>query len=215
VCSSDLEKHADKFELQVRGKTKEGVPVFLARITDKTVRDDDKQVALITATHSGAERTGATSVMCFADWLLGNSREAAETRRKQIVLLMPVVNPWGFEKVESPFNSSGIDPYSGQRGKAWNLDTLTVKEPAKAPEIIAVQSVFDEFKPDVQWDMHGVTLRYSGQQVVESCGTAYSNYSLRPWDWARSARHVGYCCHRSARTGAGCANATTRPGIRV
>ncbi|MBM3891701.1 MAG: hypothetical protein FJ388_21515, partial [Verrucomicrobia bacterium] len=84
------EKHADKFTLEERGKTKEGKPIFLARITDKAVRDDDKQVALITATHSGAERTGATSVMCFADWLLGNSREAVETRRKQIVLLMPV-----------------------------------------------------------------------------------------------------------------------------
>jgi hypothetical protein len=43
--------------------------------------------------------------------------------------------------------------------------------------------VFDEFRPDVQWDMHGVPLRWNGNQVVESCGTAYSNYSLRPWDW--------------------------------
>ena len=192
------EKHADKFTLEVRGKTKEGQPIFLARITDKAVRDDDKQIALITAMHSGAERTGATSVMRFAEWLLGNSREAVETRRKQIVLLMPVVNPWGFETVESNFNSQGIDPYSGQRGKAWDIATLTVKEPAKAPEIVAVQSVFDEFKPDVHWDMHGVSLRWNGQQVVESCGTSYSNYSLRPWDWRiaeamiAEARRAGY-----------------------
>ncbi len=160
--------------------------------------DADKQVALITATHSGAERAGATSVMRFAEWLLGSSSEAVETRRKQVVLLMPVVNPWGYETVESPFNSQGIDPYSGQRGKAWNLDTLTLKEPAKAPEIVAVQSVFDEFNPDVQWDMHGVPLRWNGNQVVESCGTAYSNYSLRPWDWRiaeamiAEARKAGY-----------------------
>jgi hypothetical protein len=192
------EKHPAMFTLQERGKTKEGLPIFLARITDRSVRDDDKQVALITATHSGAERTGATSVMSFAEWLLGSSREAAETRRKQVVLLMPVVNPWGYETVESPFNSQGGDPYSGQRGKAWDLAALALKEPAKAPETVALLSVFDEFKPDVQWDMHGVPLRWNGNQVVESCGTAYSNYSLRPWDWRvteamiAEARKAGY-----------------------
>jgi hypothetical protein len=192
------EKHSDKFALEERGKTKEGLPIFLARITDRSVRDDDKQVALITATHSGAERTGTTSIMSFAEWLLGNSREAAETRRKQVVLLMPVVNPWGYETVESPFNSQGGDPYSGQRGKAWDLAALALKEPAKAPETVALLSVFDEFKPDVQWDMHGVPLRWNGNQVVESCGTAYSNYSLRPWDWRvteamiAEARKAGY-----------------------
>ncbi|MFZ2641942.1 MAG: M14 family zinc carboxypeptidase [Verrucomicrobiia bacterium] len=192
------EKHPDRFTFETRGKTKEGLPIFLACITDKAVRDDDKQVALITATHSGAERTGTTSIMHFAEWLLGNSREAVETRRKQIVLLMPVVNPWGYETTESNANSQGIDPYSGQRGKAWDLATLMLKEPAKAPEIVALQSVFDEFKPDVQWDMHGVPLRWNGHQVVESCGTAYSNYSLRPWDWRvteamnAEARKAGY-----------------------
>lgn len=192
------EKHPDKFALEERGKTKEGLPIFLARISDRSVRDDDKQVALITATHSGAERTGTTSIMSFAEWLLSNSREAAETRRKQVVLLMPVVNPWGYETVESNANSQGIDPYSGQRGKAWDIATLTLKEPAKSPEIMALKSVFDEFQPDVQWDMHGVPLRWNGNQVVESCGTAYSNYSLRPWDWRVSeamiaeARKAGY-----------------------
>ena len=192
------EKHPDMFTLETRGTTKEGLPIFLARITNKSVRDDDKQIALITATHAGAERTGATTIMHFAEWLMGNSREAVETRRKQVVLLMPVVNPWGYGTAESNANSQGIDPYSSQRGKAWNLDTLTLKEPGKAPEVVALQSVFDEFKPDVQWDMHGVPLRWNGNQVVESCGTAYSNYSLRPWDWRvteamiAEARKAGY-----------------------
>lgn len=192
------EKHPGMFSFEKRGATAEGAPIYLAKITDRRVPDADKQVALITATHSGAERTGATSVMRFMEWLLGNSSEAAETRRKQVVLLMPVVNPWGYETTESPFNSRGGDSYSGQRGKAWNLDMLTLKEPAKAPEIVALLSVFDEFRPDVQWDMHGVPLRWNGNQVVESCGTAYSNYSLRPWDWRiaeamiAEARRAGY-----------------------
>jgi hypothetical protein len=131
------------------------------------------------------------------EWLLGDSALAVQTRRKQLVLLMPMVNPWGYEK-ESHANSQGVDPYSGQRGKAWDIAALTVKEPAKTPEILAFKSVVDEFHPDVQMDLHGVSMWWNGHGVVESCGTAYSNYSLRPWD-ARvteamnaEARKAGY-----------------------
>lgn len=176
------EKHAGIMTLDVRGKTKEDLPILLARVTDPSAKDEDKQIVLITGLHSGAERTGATAILHFMEWLLGDSPEAAETRRKQIVLLMPIANPWGFDK-GSNANSQGIDPYSAQRGKAWEIETLTLREPEKAPEIAAFKSVVDEFKPDVHADMHGVPLLWNGQQVVESAGTAYSNCSLRPWDW--------------------------------
>lgn len=177
-----VEKHPGIMTLETRGQSREGLPIFLAKVTDSSVGDDDKQIVLITGLHSGAERTGTTSILHFMEWLLGDSSEAAETRRKQVVLVMPIVNPWGFEK-GSNANSQRIDPYSGQRGKAWDIEKLTVREPENAPEIVAFKSVVDEFKPDFHADMHGVLLAYSGQQVVESAGTAYSNYSLRPWDW--------------------------------
>ena len=177
------EKHAPLMKLETRGKSKEGLPIFLAKVTDPSVPDDDKQILLVTGMHSGAERSGAAAVLCFMEWLLSDAADAVETRRKQIVLLMPVVNPWGFFTTESNANSQGIDPYSGQRGKAWDIEKLTVREPEKAPEIVAYKSVVDEFKPDVHVDLHGVSLWWNGQLTVESAGTAYSNSSLRPWDW--------------------------------
>ena len=177
------EKHAPIMKLETRGKSKEGLPIFLAKVTDPSVPDDDKQILLVTGMHSGAERSGAAAVLYTMEWFLSDAPDAAETRRKQIVLLMPIVNPWGFFTTESNANSQGIDPYSGQRGKAWDIEKLTVREPEKAPEIMAYKSVVDEFRPDVHVDLHGVSLWWNGQLTVESAGTAYSNFSLRPWDW--------------------------------
>ena len=192
------EKYPQIMKLETRAQSKEGLPIFLVKITDPSVSDDDKQVLLVTGMHSGAERSGTAAMLHFMEWLLGDSPDAVETRRKQIVLLMPVVNPWGFFTTESNANSQGIDPYSGQRGKAWDIEKLTVREPEKAPEIMAYKSVVDEFKPDVHVDLHGVSLWWNGQLTIESAGTAYSNFSLRPWDWRiteamiAGARKAGY-----------------------
>jgi hypothetical protein len=187
------EKYSHILILEKRGQSKEGLPIFLARGTDRTVDDANKQIVLVTAMHAGAERSGATTILHFMEWLLGDSAAAAETRRKQIILLMPVVNPWGFEKQRNS-NSQGIDPYSGQRGAAWDIGNLTLREPKKAPEIVAVKSVFDEFQPDVHVDLHGVPLLWKGNQTVESCGTAYSNCSLRPWDWRVAETMIAGAC---------------------
>ena len=131
--------HETRNTRSVEGRTSH----FLVRITDPSVSDDDKQILLVTGMHSGAERSGAAAVLHFMEWVLSDSPDAAETRRKQIVLLMPIVNPWGFFTTESNANSQGIDPYSGQRGKAWDIEKLTVREPDKAPEIMAYKSVVD------------------------------------------------------------------------
>jgi len=60
---------------------------------------------------------------------------------------------------------------------------------------MAVLSVMDQFQPDVHVDVHGTGLqeyspdqlgsreRYRGQTMFEVTGSAYSNVSLRPWDW--------------------------------
>lgn len=144
------EKHPRWMTMETRGRSKEGLPIFLVKITDSSVSDAQKQIVLVTAMHSGSERTGATSVLHFLEWLLGDSPVAATVRQRQIVLLMPIVNPWGFFTTSSNNNSQGVDPYSAQRGKEWDIEKLVLKHPERAPEIVAVQSVVDDFKPDVQ-----------------------------------------------------------------
>ena len=58
--------------------------------------DEDKQVALVTALHGGPERSGTTTALRLIEWLMGDSDLAKETRRKQIVLVIPIANPYAF-----------------------------------------------------------------------------------------------------------------------
>jgi hypothetical protein len=204
------EKHAKLLTLQTRGLTREKMPIYLLRISDNSVPDAGKQVCLITALHSGPERSPTTTLLHFIPWLLGDSPEAAEVRHKQIVLVMPIVNPYAFFVTDRFGNSQGIDPYTGMRGKVWDPKTFRLTCPDKSPELAAFASVVDEYRPEVHADMHGIGLQeypgsllgdrhlYGGQTMFESSGSAYSNFALRPWDWrvteamVKAARDAGY-----------------------
>ena len=86
-------QHPKWVTLQSRGISGQNMPVYLLKITDSSVPDTDKQVCLITALHCGPERTGTTGAMAFTEWMLSDDPLAAETRRRQIMLIMPVINP--------------------------------------------------------------------------------------------------------------------------
>ncbi len=178
-----VEKYPQLCTVEKRGESLEGLPIFLIKITDKSIADEDKYVVLITGLHVGGERAGGMAIMHAVEWLLSDDPEAVETRKKQIILVMPIVNPYGFFIKEGVNNSQGIDPYAAGRGRWWDLETLTFKEPEKSPEIMAVKSVVDEYQPEVHADFHGVALHYPGHITTESRGSAYSNFTLRPWDW--------------------------------
>lgn len=87
-------KYPKTFTFQKRGESPEGFAIYLAKVTDTAVSDADKQVCLVTALHSGPEHSGTTASFALMEWLLGDSPEAAETRRRQVVLFMPVIIPW-------------------------------------------------------------------------------------------------------------------------
>jgi len=204
------QKHPNLVTLETRGTTREKMPILLLRISDKSVPDADKQVCLVTALHGGPERSGTTTILHLAEWLLGDSPEAAEIRRKQIVLVMPIINPYALFVSDRFGNSQGIDPYTGVQGKMFDPKTLQLTSPEKSPELQAFVSVVDQYRPEVHADMHGIGLQeyplaamgdrslYSGQTMFESSGAAYSNFALRPWDWrvteamVAAAREAGY-----------------------
>ncbi|MFH1265054.1 MAG: M14 family zinc carboxypeptidase, partial [Planctomycetota bacterium] len=189
------EKHPEILTVEPAGVSAEGVEIFLMKITDKSIPDADKQVCLITSLHGGPERSGTTTILHLAEWLLGDSPEAATVRRKQVVLLMPINNPHAFFVTDRFGNSAGIDPYTGGGPQNWDLETMTFKAIDKSPEIKAFLSVVDAYRPEVNADVHGIGLQeyaadklggramYKGQTMFEVTGSAYSNYALRPWDW--------------------------------
>ena len=183
--------------LESRGMSGQNMPVYLLKITDPTASTADKQVCLVTTLHSGPERTGTTGAMAFAEWCLSDDPLAVETRRRQIVLIMPCVNPLAMFYTDRFRNEQGVDPYTGtgRAGKLWDVKSLTLTKPDEAPELAAVLSVIDEYQPEVHADLHGTGLQeyapdqlgtrrmYQGQIMTEVTGGAYSNYALRPWDW--------------------------------
>ena len=89
-------RHPKILHVEVVERSAEGLPVYLLKITDSSVPDEDKQVALITAMHGGAERSGSTTALHLSEWLLGTDPEAAETRRRQVLLVMPIIDPYAF-----------------------------------------------------------------------------------------------------------------------
>lgn len=183
--------------LQSRGISGQNMPVYLLKITDSSVPDTDKQICLITTLHCGPERTGTSGAMAFAEWMLSDDPLAVETRRRQIILIMPVVNPLSLFHTDRWRNEHGVDPYAGLglKGKVWDVKTLSIRNPKEAPELVAVFSVVDEYQPEIHADFHGTGLQeyapdqlgtrrtYHGQIMTEITGSAYSNYALRPWDW--------------------------------
>ena len=188
-------RHPKILQVAVMERSAEGHPIYLLKITDSTVSAEDKQVALVTAMHGGAERSGSTTALHLTQWLLGDDPEAAEMRRRQVILVMPIIDPYAFFEGLRSRNSAGIRSYQGGGAENWDLETLTYRKLDQAPEIKAFLRVVDRYKPDAYVDLHGTGLqsyppekigdgkRYQGQTMFEVTGSAYSNFALRPWDW--------------------------------
>lgn len=190
--------HPDRCVLSERGKSDDGYPIYLLDLTDRAAPDDGKQRVVVTGLHQGPERSGATTILHFVEWLLSPDPEAQETLKRQRVLVMPIVNPHGFFAVESNGNAAGLPVYDGARGKMFDIPTLKLRQPEQTPELRAFLGVMDEFQPEVHADIHGVNQAFPGQLVFETAGSAGSNHALRPWDarlpdaMIAAAREAGY-----------------------
>ncbi len=215
-------EYSELVQLSRAGESSSGQAIHLLTITDPDVEDELKQVVLVTSLHGGPERSGTTTALHLVEWLLGSSEEAQETRRKQIVLVMPVNNPEAFFQTDRFLNAAKIDPYTGGGPQHWDLKNLQYKSMDQAPEVKAVLDVVDHWKPDVHADLHGTGLqeypldqlgdrtRYQGQTMFEVTGSAYSNYALRPWDWRvteaiiRAGEEAGFPSDRFEADGQRC-----------
>ena len=188
-------QHPKILDVEQVGSSSDGLGIHLLAITDTSIPNADKQVCLITALHGGPERSGTTTILHLIEWLLGDSQEARQTLRKQVLLVMPINHPEAFFRTDRFGNAAKIDPYTGGGPQHWDLETLQYKSADRAPEVKAVLEVVDRWKPDVHADVHGTGLqeypvdklgdrtRYQGQTMIEITGSAYSNYALRHWDW--------------------------------
>ena len=138
-------------EVETVGESPGGLPMLLCRITDEGVPDEDKQVASLTTTHTGVERSGASTVLKLVKWLVSDDPVADEIRRKQIVVAMPACEPDTYDRRSTDV----ADLYSGRGCRvygAWTWDGPT--DPVNQPEAMAVKRVMDENQPDVHVVYH-------------------------------------------------------------
>lgn len=175
-------QHPGLAKLAVVGRSPKGLPVYLLKLTDARTPDDDKNVILITGFHSGAERTGTAGIMAVAEWLLGGSKPAADALKRNVVLLMPIVNPEGYFTSEHWGNSRNMDVYALGRGNRVNLETQDLKVPEDGPEVLAYRAVADRYHPDLHLDVHGTGFHFNGHIQPPSVGRAGSNAALLCWD---------------------------------
>jgi hypothetical protein len=90
-------------EKKVLGRSEDGkwgIPAII--VTNKSIKDDDKQIAMLTLARHGQERGARVVGPGILNYLA--SDEAGETRSKQKVIVVPIANPEGF--VRDEFNSS-------------------------------------------------------------------------------------------------------------
>jgi len=133
-------------EIKAIGKSIEGRDILSARVTDPSVPDDDKQHALIIAGQHGGEESGRLGALAVVKWLCSDDPGAAETRRKQLVVIVPCLNPDGTVR--------------DVRGNANDVNLNRQYDPeAESRELEAehVMGLAEELMPDMLADMHGLT----------------------------------------------------------
>src|SRR5688572_5493083 len=175
--SSWARKHPDSFTFESRGKSMEGRPILMGRITDRRVADADKQVVLFTSCHGAKELNATTGLLRLMKWLVSDDAEAAEIRKRQIVLIVPYADP---DHIALGLLKQTRIIYSGTTesgGQLWTIDGVT--QPEKYPEAAALQRIMDEYRPELYIDYHG--LNYAEQTMWDSTGISWGCPVSRPF----------------------------------
>lgn len=171
--------YPDFLELEKLGESTGGYSLYVLKITDKKVPQDEKFNIVIACLHAGVEHSGTGAAMSVADFLL--SAGGDKYRKKFTVWIMPILNPDGLFDLQSNGNANNIDPYSGNRGEEFSPDDLSLKNPDKSPEIKAFFHLLDIAQPEILCDFHGVSRRNPDVIMKQYIGNAGSNHTLRCW----------------------------------
>ncbi len=173
--------HPEIMDVEVRGKSVLGKPLLLVKITDENISDDNKSIVLFTSTHCGGEEIGATSLLHLTKWLLGEGEGVKRIRERIIVLIMPCVNPDGWDARRR----SGR-PYHSVRGKtntAWNVFGINIYDTKfwfgaaaakENPEGLAILGVAEEYHPDASMDIHATQ---RGGTMPDSTGFSWGDFN--------------------------------------
>ncbi len=135
-------EHPDKLAVEVIGHSVAGNPLHLLEVTDRATNDDDKQIAFFFGSEHGNEHSACVALLHVLRWLLTPAAE--EILRRQRVLLLPCVNPDGYDTYHQE-NMNGVNLYA---------DYFLEGKPTQ-PESHAVWEVLERYAPEVVGSCHG------------------------------------------------------------
>ncbi|MDP6495302.1 MAG: M14 family zinc carboxypeptidase, partial [Dehalococcoidia bacterium] len=154
-------EYPEAVKVSAPGESVQGRPVWAVRLTDPTVDDENKEHVLITALHSGVERSATMTIFHLMEWLLSGEPLTREILRRQARVCMPVPNPDGYLE----------EKHDGCLLKDWTLEGP--KEPDKLPEAAAVQKIMDEYQPELYADIHGISMDFERYIMAETSCWSY------------------------------------------
>lgn len=163
--SAEVEEHILKLEkehpklVKVRkmGQTFEKRAIYAVEVTDPTVKDELKQNVLVVAGQHGNEESGRMVALALLDWLVTD--EAATTRKKQKIVVVPNANPDGADH-NLHLN---VQKYRINMDQPMDAESVT-------PEGKAIRQLGHELKPELYVDCHAL----GGSGVVR-------NIVMYPW----------------------------------
>jgi len=137
-----------------------GYDILKAVFTAPSVRDEEKQVVLLTANHS-MELSGVTTLFSVGNFLLSDREEAAKILKNLIVVIIPCSNVYSYSKQDPAYqfqNEAGVCEHFVFRYNGVGCDEAT------APAAHAIKREIDKYKPELMIDIHGVC--YQDQLVL-------------------------------------------------
>jgi murein tripeptide amidase MpaA len=146
------EKHSRLVKIAQPGLSAEGRPIWSVSVTDPAVPADRKEHVLVTGGQHGDEESGRLVALALLDWLV--TPRAAETIRRQQIVVMPNVNPDGAEQ----------DVHYHPNGAQINLDHAP--SGPVCPEAKAVEAVARDLMPEVYVDLHARGYTGCGYDMV-------------------------------------------------
>ncbi|WP_420392000.1 M14 family zinc carboxypeptidase [Acuticoccus sp.] len=149
----ELDERSDDLSLEVIGASLDGRPLYAA-----TVGTGATKVLFITQQH-GDEPIGTESALYLLDFLTGDSELAQQIRSELTVVVVPRVNPDGFERLEQEIGGVRglVDPRLNDNAQDLNR-TYDPDDPFSvsfAPESVAVRRLAEALDPDLLLDYHG------------------------------------------------------------
>ena len=165
----------DRLSVGVEGHSVQGRPLYTITLTDPDFPSEEKQHTVLSAVHAGGERSGAATLFGIMQWLLSEDPLATEVLRRQVIECMPIVHPDGYVQGRlGPQHSRHALIYNG-----WHMAGVT--DPDAAPEAEALQRVVDRCRPDLYADVHGISLDFDGQFMLESSASSPNRLTSRPY----------------------------------